>query len=92
MKDHYVKVNDPTDPNVCPNFIYKEANCDICGKPINPYKLLMAWETVSRITQLKRLGLQGIETRLPNGKYIIHCVKCIPKNYYWGEKEEEENV
>lgn len=85
-KNDYVKIEDPAN-FVCQNFRYKQVYCDVCGTPIDPLKLLMVGETCSGKVQLKKLKYQGIETKL-DGKYIIHCLKCIPKDYFWGENEE----
>ena len=88
-KNDGIKIEEPAN-FVCQNFRYKEVYCDVCGTPIDSLKLLMAGETVSNATVLKKLGIKGIETKLPNDKYVVHCIRCIPKDYFWGESESCE--
>jgi hypothetical protein len=82
-----VKIEDPAN-FVCPNFCYKEAYCVVCGKPINPLKLLMSGSTVYGVITLKSLKFQGVETKFRGG-YVIYCLKHIPKDYDWGEHGSE---
>jgi len=76
----------PDEEGVCLNFCYREVYCSVCGKPINPLKLLMAHETVSSLAELKRLDFEGVETKLSNEKYVVHCIKCISKEYSWSDE------
>ena len=95
----YVYVENPRE--YCVDFEWKDPHCSICGKPLNPRKMLMIGETVSGKTALRRLyGKEASVETLINPPITsepiiyIHCLKCLPKDYYWGEKEpenEEEN-
>lgn len=96
-KNHYVYVENPKEKLHCVNFEWKNPCCCICGKPLNPHKMLMIGETVSGKTALRKLyGKEASVETCINPPLVseptiyIHCLNCLPKNYDWGEKETEE--
>jgi hypothetical protein len=75
----------------------KEAYCSVCGKKLDPLKMVMDEETLSGKTELRKfygknasVEVEVYDYEARKGYYVIFCLNCISKDFYWGEKDEEE--